>query len=356
MFFRFDMNNPTFQLFPDQASTIAPQVDHLYYFLCTVTAFFTLLIFLLVVYMGLRYRRRQPNERPANPITHNLPLEIVWTAIPAVLVLIMFFWATRLYIHMYNPPRDAIDIHVIGKQWMWKMQHPTGRREINELHLPTGQPVRLTVASQDVIHSFFIPAFRMKQDAVPGRYTVIWFTPTRPGDYHLFCAEYCGAQHSGMIGRVVVMEPQQYQAWAAGSPSDQNPVVAGAILYKSLNCYTCHGVQAPTLARLYESPVHLSDGSTVTADENYLRESILDSTAKIVSGYQPIMPSFRGQITEEQLFDLIAYIKDLKNTSQEKSNASNMPIRPAPTDRAGEPTPNLPQGRQSSEGPKPARK
>lgn len=312
------MNTDSFQLFPDQASTVAPQVDHLYYFLCITAAFFTLLIFLLVVFMGLRYRRRTPNERPANPITHNTPIEIVWTAIPLVLVTIMFIWSARLFVHIYHPPEDCLDIHVIGRQWMWKLQHPSGRREINELHVPAGKPVRLIVASQDVIHSFFIPAFRIKQDAVPGRYTVIWFHATTPGEYPLFCAEYCGDQHSGMIGKVTVMEPEQYEQWLTGTGHDESPVVSGAKLYTSLNCYTCHGVQAPTLAGLYGGQVRLADGSTVTADESYLRESILDSTAKTVAGYPPIMPSFRGQITEEQLFDLIAYIKSLKEVQRQK--------------------------------------
>jgi cytochrome c oxidase subunit 2 len=208
---------------------------------------------------------------------------------------------------------------------MWKMQHPNGTREINTLHVPRGQPVKLIMSSQDVIHSFYIPAFRVKQDVVPGRYTVLWFEATKVGEFHLFCAEYCGTQHSGMIGKVVVMEPQDYEAWLSGTVPDEPPAAAGARLFQSLGCLTCHGSQAPTMAGLFGSTVELENGRTVQADEQYLRRSITDSTADLVKGYKPIMPSFRGQVSEEQLSNLIAYIKSLRDVSR---NSSTMPSGP----------------------------
>ncbi|HEV8379380.1 MAG TPA: cytochrome c oxidase subunit II, partial [Tepidisphaeraceae bacterium] len=221
-----------FRLFPERASTVSHQTDALYIFLCSVTAFFTLLIFALIVSFAVKYRRR--SAVPPAPVGTDMRLELLWTAIPLVIALFIFFWGARVFFYIYRPPRDSLDVHVIGKQWMWKIQHPSGRREINELHVPIGQPVRLLLASQDVIHSFYIPAFRVKQDAVPGRYAIIWFQPDKIGEYHLFCAEYCGTQHSKMIGRVVVMDQQKYQDWLAGTPAEESPAEAGAKLFRSL--------------------------------------------------------------------------------------------------------------------------
>jgi cytochrome c oxidase subunit 2 len=304
-----------FQLFPEQASDYAFKIDTLYGFLWLVSAFFTVLIFCLIVYFAIKYRRRHKDE-VGKSVHGGLLLEITWSVIPLGITMIMFFWGSWLFFDAYRPPKDALDIRVIGKQWMWKLQHANGRREINELHVPVGQPIRLTLASQDVIHSFYVPAFRVKMDAVPGRYTTAYFTPTKTGEFHLFCAEYCGTQHSGMIGKIVVMEQQDYQEWLAGSPVEESPESAGARLFQSLGCMTCHGVQAPSMAGLFGSErqyVERLGGpvKTATADEAYLRESILDSGAKIAAGYQPIMPSYRNQVTEEQLFQLIAYIKSL---------------------------------------------
>jgi cytochrome c oxidase subunit 2 len=240
-------------------------------------------------------------------------LEIVWTIVPLVVVLFIFFWSTAVYVKMSRYPADAMNIYIIGRQWMWKAQHPAGPREINELHIPVGRPVKLTMTSQDVIHSYFIPAFRMKQDVLPGRYSYQWFTPTKVGKYHLFCAEYCGAQHSGMIGTIEVMEEAKYQAWLAGAPRDEpSQAAAGAKLFVQYQCNTCHGERAPTMAALYQSNVQLADGSTVVADDNYLRESIMDAPAKLVAGYPPLMPSYRGQLNEEQVAQLVEYIKSLK--------------------------------------------
>jgi cytochrome c oxidase subunit 2 len=300
---------------PEQGSNLAPQIDHLYYFLNAVTAFFTLLIFVMIVYLGLKYRRK--SEAMPAAVPNNMKLELTWTIVPSLIVMGLFTWGAGLYVHMSKPPENAMDIYVIGRQWMWHLQHPSGPREINELHVPIGRPVKLTMTSQDVIHSFFIPAFRIKQDVLPGRYSYQWFTPTKVGEYHLFCAEYCGAQHSGMIGRVVVMDEAGYQSWLAGSPKDEPMFKAGERLFRQFGCATCHGQQAPTMAGLYLSERQLVDGSKVTADESYLRESILNASAKIVAGYPPIMPSYRGQISEEQLSQLIDYIKSSKTPARD---------------------------------------
>jgi cytochrome c oxidase subunit 2 len=301
-----------FQMMPEQASTVAQPVDSLYTFLWIVTVFFTVLIATLIIYFAIRYRRRSPDEPPPPKVHTDYRLELTWTIIPLVLVLIIFWWGARvLYVQM-RPPADTLDVDVVAKQWMWKVQHrSTGRREINELHVPLGRPVRLLMASQDVIHSFFIPAFRVKQDVVPGRYTTLWFQPSRVGTYHLFCAEYCGNQHSGMIGRVTVMEPADYEAWLAGTTADEPAAVAGERLFYHFGCATCHGQRGPTLANVYGQPRPLQGGGSVVADEAYLRESILYSTEKLVEGFQPIMPSYRGQISEEQLMQIVAYIKSL---------------------------------------------
>jgi cytochrome c oxidase subunit 2 len=246
-------------------------------------------------------------------------LEIVWSAIPFALAMVMFVWSTRLYFTLERPPADSLQLYAVGKQWMWKFQHPEGVREINELHVPLGQNVRLTMSSEDVIHSFFVPAFRVKQDVVPGRYTQVWFRATRTGSFHLFCAEYCGTQHSGMIGTVTVMEPNDYEAWLAGGGGARVPgqslAQLGERLFTERACSTCHlpngQGRGPSLVGLFGSTVKLQDGGAVTADETYIRESILNPVAKIVAGYQPLMPIFQGQLSEEQLLQLIAYIRTL---------------------------------------------
>jgi len=308
-----------FQIFPDPASEFAPKVDMLYYFLTAVTAFFTLLIFGVLFYTAFRYRRRDLKV-PAATNTSAF-LEFLWSVIPLGICFIIFFWSAYLYIDVYKTPKDPLDIHVVGKQWMWKVQHPHGNREINELHVPTGRTVQLTISSQDVIHSFFIPAFRIKQDAVPGRYTRTSFTPTKPGVYHLFCNEYCGTWHSSMIGKVTVLEPDKYEAWLAGTLPGETPAASGQKLFQSLGCITCHGVQGPSIAGIYQSKRRvlkngLGEAYEVIADDDYLRKSILYSTEEVVEGYRPIMPSFRNQISEDQLQQLIAYIKSMQNPDQ----------------------------------------
>jgi cytochrome c oxidase subunit 2 len=246
----------------------------------------------------------------------SLTLELAWTFIPFVLSMVMFGWGAKVFFDLASPPANAMEVFVVGKQWMWKVQHPEGVREINELHVPVGRPVRLTMGSEDVIHDFFIPAFRVKMDVVPGKLTTMWFEATELGSYHIFCAEYCGTKHSGMIGTVFVMTPQDYEAWLAGGRSTGTAAQNGERLFTDLACVTCHkpdsSGRGPSLLGVFGSKVTLTDGRTVVADENYLRESIMNSQAKIVQGYQGIMPTFQGMVTEENLIQLIAYIKTLK--------------------------------------------
>jgi cytochrome c oxidase subunit 2 len=309
-------------LFPEQASTIAQRVDALYYFLVAVAGFFSLLIAFLVVVFAIRYRRRSEMERPA-AIHGSLGLELVWTLIPFGLAMVMFFWGASVYVSLRRPPDDALNVFVVGKQWMWKLQHLEGRREINELHVPVRRAVKLIMTSEDVIHSFFVPAFRIKQDAIPGRYTTAWFEATKVGTYHLFCAEYCGTEHSGMIGHVIVMEPAEYEAWLSGTAGGGSMASKGATLFEQLGCITCHrgdvGARGPQLAGLFNRAVRLQNGETVIADETYLRESILNPQAKIVAGFQPIMPTFKGLVSEEGVMELIAYIKEQGATGGESA-------------------------------------
>src|SRR5215510_2990726 len=272
-----------FPLFPDQASTVASDVDHLYFFLLTITAFFSTLIAGLVIYFAIRYRRRSEVELP-EPITGSTKLETLWTVIPVLIVMTIFAWGAKVFLSLHRTPSDATPVYVVAKQWMWKLQHLAGQREINELHVPIGRAVKLIMSSEDVIHSFYVPAFRVKADVLPGRYTSIWFKATTPGEYHLFCAEYCGTKHSGMIGRVVVMEPAEYQAWLSGQASQVPPVVAGEELFNALACVTCHKKEGtgrgPSLDGLFGRAVRLRDGETVVADERYIRQSILNPSAK----------------------------------------------------------------------------
>ena len=298
---------------PDRASTLAPEVDNLFLFAFGIALFFTFLIFLLIAYFAIRYRKRTPND-PAPPEIHgSTPLEVAWTVVPLVIVTILFVVGTRLYFAQASPPANATTIYVVGKQWMWKIQHPEGKSEINELHVPIGQPVRLLMTSEDVIHDFFVPAFRIKKDVVPGRYSSMWFTPTRVGTYHLFCSQYCGTLHASMIGWVTVMEPADFQQWLSGNPAGETMVQAGERLFGRLNCASCHreGGKGPPLSGVFGKPVRLADGSAVMADDAYLRESILNPQAKVVAGYVPQMPVFQGQVSETDVLDLIAYIKSL---------------------------------------------
>ena len=304
----------SFPFQPEQASSIAKSVDQLYFFLTAVTLFFTVLIFSIIFYFMIKYRRRSPDERP-KAIEGSFPLEVLWTAIPTLIVAMIFVWGSTLYFRNSEAPKGSMEIFVTGKQWMWKVEHPEGQREINELHVPLGRPVKLTMTSEDVIHDFFVPAFRVKKDVLPGRYTTLWFEATKVGTFHLFCAQYCGAFHAGMIGSIIVQPPDEYERWLAGGAPGESMEQAGAKVFQSSGCPTCHQADGkglgPSLLGVYGQPVKLTTGETVTADDAYMRESILLPKAKVVLGYSPIMPSFQGQLTEEQLNNVIAYLRAL---------------------------------------------
>jgi cytochrome c oxidase subunit II len=302
-----------FPLFPQEASTVAPAVDHLFYFLTAVSIFFSALIFLLIFYFAVKYRRRSKDEAPPkNQVINNIPLEVMWTIIPMVLVTIIYFWGAKIFVSNATPPKDAMEVFVIGKQWMWHIEHSNGKREINALHIPVGIPVKLTMTSQDVIHDFSVPAFRMKMDVVPDRYTTEWFEATKSGKYHLFCDQYCGMGHSLMAGWVYVMSQEDYQRWLNSGVTGTTMAEQGESLYHQYGCITCHGTgKGPAFVGLYGKPVKLSDAQTVIANDAYIRESILDPSAQIVNGYPAIMPTFKGQLSEEQILQLTAYIKSL---------------------------------------------
>jgi cytochrome c oxidase subunit II len=293
---------------------MASRVDNLYFFLVAITVFFSTLIALLVIVFAVKFRRTHPAEVGA-PITGSVPLELMWSIVPFGIAMVIFAWGANVYFDINRPPDETLQIYAVGKRWMWKFQHVDGQREINELHVPVGRAVKVTMTSEDVIHDLYFPSFRVKADAIPGRYSSVWFTATKPGEYHLFCAEYCGTKHSGMIGRVVVMEPTAYQAWLSGGAGEMSMSARGQKAFEELACHTCHMTDAsgrgPSLQGLFGSQVKLADGGTAVADEAYLRESILNPQAKLVAGYQPIMPTFQGLVNEETLLGLIEYIKSL---------------------------------------------
>ena len=249
------MSTLGFPLFPEQASTMAPRVDQLYFFLLGVSVFFATLILILIIAFAVKYRRRSDDEQP-RPISGNLGLEILWTVVPLSLTLVMFVWGAHLFFITFYPPSDALEINVVAKQWMWKVQHAEGRSEIDELHIPTGRPIKLIMTSQDVIHDFFVPAFRVKNDVLPGRYTTLWFEATKPGAYRLFCSQYCGTQHSGMIGHIIALEPAEFQAWLSGGATVVSMATAGENLFQKLGCVSCHAQndtgRGPSLVGLAE--------------------------------------------------------------------------------------------------------
>ncbi len=302
-------------LFPEQASTFASQVDYLYFYLIGISAFFTIGIVLTIIFFFVKYREKEKYATGAE-IHGSVPLETFWSIVPFIISMTIFLGGAVVFYNQFRPPADATEIYVVGKQWMWKFQHGTGQREINELHVPVGQNIKLTMTTEDVLHDVSIPAFRTKADVVPGRYTSIWFNATKPGKYHLFCAEYCGLNHSGMGGWVYVMEQRDYDNWLSGNISGQTPVEAGRDLFENkLGCASCHQQndqgRGPKLAGIYGADQKLTSGQTVKADDEYIRNSILNPTSQIVEGFQPIMPTFKGQVTEEQLVSLVAYIKSL---------------------------------------------
>lgn len=317
-----------FPLLPDRASTMASKVDLLFWAMVALSAAFAIPISVLIVFFAVKYRAGAKVDRTSPPET-NLKIELTWIIIPLCLALGAFTWSASLYLEQGVVPPRAIPIYVVGRQWMWKVQHPTGQREINEMHVPVGQPIRLILASEDVIHSFYVPAFRIKQDVIPDRYTETWFEATKTGEFHLYCAEYCGAQHAVMGGRIIVMEPVAYQEWLSGgagreatgqTDQPQSLAAAGEAAFQQLGCNGCHradgGGAGPSLVGIFGQPQPLEGGQTVVADEQYIRRSILQPQAEIVAGRQPIMPSYQGQISEDQLLQIIEYIRSLGATEQ----------------------------------------
>ncbi len=306
-------------LFPDQASTFAWQVDLLYFYLIIVSIAFTIPIVAAIFFFGLKYREKEKFATP-DEMHGSIMLETVWSIIPFVVSMTIFVGGAYVFYNQYSPPEDAMEVYVVGKQWMWKLQHETGQREINELHVPVKRKIKLTMTTEDVLHDFSVPAFRTKADVVPGRYTYLWFEATKPGKYHLFCAEYCGLNHSGMGGYVYVMEQSDFDNWLSGNVSGQTPVEAGKDLFENkLGCASCHAggpqQRGAKLEGIFNKEVKLVGGQTVTANEEYIRNSILNPGGQVVEGFQPIMPTFKGQVTEEQIVSLIAYIKSLSGVT-----------------------------------------
>lgn len=308
-----------FHLLPESASTYSRDVDALWWFEVSVSAFFALLIFALIVFLALRYRR---SRHPQAAVIHgSTALELLWSGIPLGLALGMFVWGARVHFRIARPPADAMDIYVTGKQWMWKHQHPGGQREINDLHVPVATAVRLTMISEDVIHSWFVPAFRMKRDVVPGRYSTAWFEATKTGTYDLFCAEYCGTKHSKMIGHVHVLEQEDYQRWLAANRPAQTAAELGRQVYERLRCGSCHdGDQArgPSLAGRFGGPIELSGGGRAVFDQAYLRESVFRPLAAQAAGWEANMPSYQGQISEEEVLQIGAWLQTLEPAGEER--------------------------------------
>ncbi|MCP9495970.1 MAG: cytochrome c oxidase subunit II [Pyrinomonadaceae bacterium MAG19_C2-C3] len=334
------MQVPQLPLMPRQASTFAGNVDTLYLALWALTLVIMVIVTVALIYFVIKYRRRSPDEIPQQ-IAGAIKLESGFMVFMFIIFMGIFVFGAKVYFAQYRMPKTALDIHVTGKQWMWKFQHPTGQREINELHLPVGTKVKFTMTTEDVIHSLYFPDLRVKSDVVPGRYSYMWLEATQEGEFKIFCAEYCGTNHSGMGGRLIVMKPTDYQAWLAGNLNNLSPVDAGREKYQALGCASCHGANAeggrcPTLNGVFASQVQLVGGNSVEADEDYIRESILNPAAKIVAGYPAIMPTYQGQLTEEELLQLVTYIKSLApaQTDGISTNApalSNNPSAGAPT-------------------------
>src|SRR5580658_4709640 len=325
-----------FALFPPEASKIAPESDALFFFMVLVSLVGLTLVILLVTSFSILYSKNRHPE--AVQIEGSTILEATWTIIPLGLFLVMFAWGALLYFRIYTPPANAMNIYVVGKQWMWKVEHPGGQHEINALHIPINQPVQLTIISQDVFHSFSIPAFRVKREAIPGRYTTVWFEATQVGTYHLFCTQYCGTSHSAMIGDVTVLTADDYKKWLAESTSGVSLAQNGERLFASLSCGACHNGQpdsrGPSLADVYGSKLQLSNGQPVLVDEAYLRQAILNPSAHITQGYAPIMPTYQGQVSEEGLISLVEYIKNLSSNYRVQQTLNSTALLPEQPDKA----------------------
>jgi cytochrome c oxidase subunit 2 len=306
------MNNLPF--WPDQASSYSAELDRLVLAFTVLIVLLSAPVFFLMIGFAVKYRRGRSADR-SHPVNRRVGLEVSWAVIPFLLLLVFYVWSTHLFFGLHRPPGNSLEIQVVAKQWMWKFQHPGGQREINELHVPIGRPVLLTMASQDVIHSLYIPALRLKQDVVPGRYTTMWFTADAIGTYALRCAQFCGADHAVMGGHFVALSPSDYVRWLEQSGNDESLATQGAELFRSRGCSGCHGpsstVKAPPLEGLFGRDVPLADGSVVTADAQYIRDSILLPHAQVAAGYPDIMPTFQNLLGEDDVLKLVAYIKSL---------------------------------------------
>ena len=318
-----------FALFPPEASKIAPQMDALLFFMVLVSLIGLTIVVLLIVSFSILYNKKR--HPVAVQVEGSTLLEATWTIIPLGLFLVMFVWGALIYFRVFTPPANSMNIYVVGKQWMWKAEHPGGQHEINALHVPTGRAVQLTLISQDVFHSFSVPAFRVKREAIPGRYTTVWFEATVPGTYHLFCTQYCGTNHSQMTGDIVVMTPEDFRKWLASSTSGASLAQNGERLFASLSCAACHNTRpdarGPNLAGVYGAKLPLTSGGTVIADDAYLREAILNPSQHVTQGYAPIMPTYQGQISEEGVIALLEYIKNLDSDYrvQQTLNTTDLP-------------------------------
>jgi cytochrome c oxidase subunit 2 len=319
-----------FSLYPPEASKIAPQMDALYFFMVLVSLIGLTIVILLVTAFSIMYSKKR-HPVPVQ-IEGSTMLEATWTIIPLGLFLIMFVWGALIYFRVYTPPANAMNIYVVGKQWMWKAEHPGGQHEINSLHVPSGRAVQLTLISQDVFHSFSIPAFRVKREAIPGRYTTVWFEATTPGTYHLFCTQYCGTDHSHMIGEVVVLTPEDYKRWLAGSTSGSSLAQNGERLFASLSCSACHNARpdarGPSLANVYGSKLTLANGQSTIVDEGYLRDAILNPSQHLTEGYAPIMPTYQGQVSEDGVIALVEYIKQLNSDYRVQQTTTTTTLLP----------------------------
>ena len=332
-------------LFPAEASTIAPWTDALYFFLLGMTLVGLLLVGALVFYFSLAYRKEK--NPVATQVEGSTLLEATWTIIPLAIFLVTFVWGALLYFRIYNPPTNAMNVYIVGKQWMWKAEHPGGQHEINALHVPIGRPVQLTMISQDVFHSFSIPDFRVKREVIPGRYSTVWFEATDAGTYHLFCTQYCGTAHSAMIGQIIALSPDDYTRWTQQSTSGMSLAQNGERLYSSMGCNACHNgtaaARGPNLAGVYGSKLQLSNGSQVLVNDAYLRDAILNPSQHVTAGYAPIMPTYQGQISEEGLIDLVEFIKNLDSNYRVQQT-----LVTAQSDQAA---PTVPQPVSTQQGP-----
>ncbi|HAH47837.1 cytochrome c oxidase subunit II [Gimesia sp.] len=312
--------NTSFRLLPEVASRGGSEIDLLAWALLAVSTLFSVVIAVaLIVFVVRYYHTREVNRQSGWLERHHLATEIVWTIVPLLILLIFFGWGAEVYVRGHQPPPETTNIYVVAKQWMWKIGHEQGSREINQLHVPVGQPVRLTMISEDVIHSFYVPAFRNKQDVLPARYTTLWFQPTKTGVFHLFCAEYCGTSHSAMRGTVIVQTPEEYEQWLR-SGEELSPEQRGRRHLASFGCLQCHDPlegnrSGPPLAGLYGSLLPLASGHTVRVDASYIRRAIVEPQAEIHRGYQKMMPSYQTHLTPEQILEITAYLKSIADAS-----------------------------------------